>query len=38
MDQDPQLDISYARLLDAARAIGKAAGLPVDPQLDEHHP
>ncbi len=35
MDEDRQLEIPYARLLDATRAIGKAVGLPVDPQLEE---
>ena len=35
MDEDLDLDISYARLLDAARAMGKAGRLLVDPQLDE---
>lgn len=35
MDEDLQAEISYARLLDAARAMGKAVGLPVDPRLEE---
>jgi hypothetical protein len=33
MDEDLELEISYTRLLDAARAMGKAARLPVEPQL-----
>ena len=35
MRTSSELEISYARLLDAARAIGKAARLPVDPRVDE---
>ncbi len=35
MDEDLQAEISYARLLDAARAMGKTVGLLAHPQLEE---